>query len=134
MVQNMRMLLCEQQKSDRHDCLSLLRRGREARTPVFGFGDQRSTTELFLCVQEHTLKHRSYYSRSVSLRQAFSNKICLKKQVHSFLNAGDTAASNVSDAATLFRIRLGQNTAGKSKLCRFTDTILRERDRSHLAG
>ena len=31
------------------DCLPSVRRGREARTPVFGFGDQRSTTELFLC-------------------------------------------------------------------------------------
>ena len=134
MVQNMRMLLYEQQKSDRHHCLPPMRRGREARTPVFGFGDQRSTTELFLCVLEHALKHRSNYNRPVSLRQALSYKICLKKQVHGFLNAGDTATSNVSDTATLFCIGLWQNTAGKSELCRLTDTILRERNSSHLAG
>ena len=57
-------------------------RGRGTRTPVNGFGDRRSTTELFPCVSRDSFcpGHERYYStRKMSLSSAFCFRLCRRR-------------------------------------------------------
>ena len=123
--------------------LHTLSRGRGDRTPVYGFGERRTTAVLFpfiLFINAKTLSlctNRLYYTIRPLARQAeffdFTSKI-LPDKSNRILHACHSRYADALRSFQCFRICRRKNTEGKAQLLCLLYTLFCHTHRAHLTA
>ena len=104
-------------------------RGREARTPVYGFGDRRTTTVLFPCVcvitdESHYNTEQGKSARDIfifiylSIFNSQPQKISSKHPVNDLLHRLYSDYLNTTVLPAVFRTYIGYHTGLEAKFFR----------------